>query len=265
VSRLYQISGVSGKHVLVTGAAGLLASEICLGLAENKAKLSLLDTDTQKLVSFNSQLRSNGTQTYIVPPTDLLIAGELSSAIEHAENELGPIDVLIHAAYPRTSDWHLKLEQIPIASWQKNVDMNLNATFLLCQQLGTKMAERGVGNIILFSSIYGLYGPDFNVYVGLDHMTMPAAYSAIKGGVTNFVRYLASYWGKSGIRVNAICPGGILDQQDPNFIRRYEERVPMRRMGTPVDVAGAVLFLTSDLSSYVSGINLPVDGGWTAI
>jgi NAD(P)-dependent dehydrogenase (short-subunit alcohol dehydrogenase family) len=263
--RLFQIGGIAGKHVLVTGAAGLLASEICLGLAENRAKLSMIDIVPEKLNALQIRLMNLGVDTFVAPSANFLDAKELASTLDLIESRLGTIDVLIHAAYPRTSDWHVKLEEIPFASWQKNVDMHLNGTFLLCQEIGKRMSSRNTGNIILFSSIYGLVAPDFNIYNGLENMTMPAAYSAIKGGISNFARYLASYWGKCGIRVNAICPGGVFNHQEPNFVERYVARVPMRRMGSPQDIAGVVLFLASDLSSYVNGVNLPVDGGWTAL
>jgi NAD(P)-dependent dehydrogenase (short-subunit alcohol dehydrogenase family) len=262
---LQNISGIAGKHVLVTGAAGLLASQICIALAHNGAKISLLDIDHEKTDRLNQRLRDSGASSIKLPPADLLNTESVKDVLNLAESNLGPIDILIHAAYPRTADWHLKLEQIPLASWQKNVDMHLNGTFVICQELGCRMAERMTGNIILFSSIYGLVGPDFHVYKGLEQMTMPAAYSAIKGGVSNFVRYLASYWGRCGVRVNAVCPGGVFDNQNPAFVNRYVERVPMGRMGSAEDIVGPTLFLASDMSSYVTGINLAVDGGWTAI
>ena len=181
------------------------------------------------------------------------------------ESELGPVTCLINSAYPRTEDWHLKFEDIPFASWQQNVDMQLNGTILMCQRVAIRMIQRHHGNVINFGSIYGLVGPDFSVYEGLGGMTMPAAYAAIKGGISNFTRYLASYLGPHGIRVNTLCPGGVKDHQPEAFVAAYEGKVPMRRMASVEDIIGPLLFLVSDWSNYVTGMNLAADGGWTAI
>jgi NAD(P)-dependent dehydrogenase (short-subunit alcohol dehydrogenase family) len=126
------------------------------------------------------------------------------------------------------------------------------------------MKEKKSGSIVNISSIYGVVGPDFTIYDGTE-MTMPAAYSAIKGGVINFSKYLASYYGKNNIRVNCVSPGGIFDHQPTEFIRNYESKVPMKRMGKPDDISPAVSFLLSDESSYITGQNIIIDGGWTAI
>jgi NAD(P)-dependent dehydrogenase (short-subunit alcohol dehydrogenase family) len=126
------------------------------------------------------------------------------------------------------------------------------------------MASSNSGSIVNIGSIYGSVGPDFNVYENTN-LTMPAAYSAIKGGVINFSKYLASYYGKNNIRVNCVSPGGIFDHQPIEFVRNYESKVPMKRMGKPDDISPAVSFLLSDDSTYITGQNLIIDGGWTAI
>lgn len=265
---MMQISGISGKHILITGAAGLLGSKITKNLATNGALITIVDINEKGAKDLASTLTLDGHKVFLAAGTlanSLNSAAEINALLDQAEQRLGPIDILVHAAYPRTSDWHLKLEEIPEDSWRHNVDAHLNGTFLICQQLGKRMAARSKGNIILFSSIYGLGGPDFNIYKDLSEMTMPAAYAAIKGGITNFTRYLASYWGKKGVRVNAICPGGVFNSQPESFIKYYNERVPLGRMATEDDICGPVAFLCSDMSSYLTGVNLPVDGGWTAI
>ena len=126
------------------------------------------------------------------------------------------------------------------------------------------MKNQEFGSIVNISSIYGTVGPDFTIYEGTN-MTMPAAYSAIKGGVINFTRYLASYLGPQNIRVNTISPGGIFDNQPANFVDNYNKKVPLRRMGLPNDITPSVIFLLSDESSYITGQNIIIDGGWTAI
>ena len=126
------------------------------------------------------------------------------------------------------------------------------------------MQAKQAGSIVNIASIYGIVGPDFSVYENTE-MTMPAAYAAIKGGLINFTRYLASYAGKHKVRINCVSPGGIFDNQPASFVNSYEKKVPFGRMGTPADVAPAVAFLLSDESEYITGHNLVIDGGWTAI
>lgn len=176
----------------------------------------------------------------------------------------GRIDGWVNNAYPRTKDWGNKLEDIPFESWQKNVDMHLNGYFLCSKSILEAMKPQQAGVVINMSSIYGMVGPDFSVYEGTS-MTMPAAYSAIKGALINLTRYLAAYYGPQGIRVNCVSPGGIFDHQPESFVTRYEAKVPLRRMGTPEDIAQGVCFLLSENASYITGHNLVIDGGWTAI
>jgi NAD(P)-dependent dehydrogenase (short-subunit alcohol dehydrogenase family) len=170
----------------------------------------------------------------------------------------------VNNAYPRTKDWGAKFEDIKPESWSQNVDMQMNSYFVFCQEVLKKMDLQSSGSIINIASIYGVVGNDFSVYEGTS-MTSAAAYSAIKGGIINFTRFLASYYGKRGIRVNTVSPGGIFDHQNPIFVANYNKKVPMGRMGIPEDIAPSVAFLLSDKAKYITGHNLIVDGGWCAI
>jgi NAD(P)-dependent dehydrogenase (short-subunit alcohol dehydrogenase family) len=174
------------------------------------------------------------------------------------------VDGLVNNAYPRTIDWGNKFEDINYHSWQQNVDWQLNSYFLFTQQISIIMMNQKYGSIVTMSSVYGIVGPDFSVYSGTE-MTMPAAYSAIKGGLVNFTRYLASYLGQYNVRANTVSPGGIFDNQNVTFVENYSSKVPMRRMGTPDDISPSVVFLLSNESKYITGQDLAVDGGWTCI
>ena len=240
------------KIIIVTGGFGLLGKEIVQFLQKEGARV------------INADISARTTADLSEVTVDITSEESVQAMVALVLKTFGRIDGLVNNAYPRTKDWGLHFENIPLASWQKNIDMQLNTIFYLCQQIGAVMKEQKSGSIVNMSSIYGVVGPDFSVY-GATGMTMPAAYSAIKGGLINFSRYLASYFGKYNIRVNCVSPGGIFDNQNPVFVKNYEDKVPMKRMGLPEDISGPVAFLLSEDSRYITGQNLIVDGGWTAI
>jgi len=245
------------KIAVVTGGAGLIGKSIVTGLAEAGAKVYIADINKKAGIALEKQ---NKNLNWIdIDITDL---NSVKSCIEKIIKKDKKIDMWVNCAYPRTSDWSTKFENIKHESWKKNVDMHLNGYFLCCQQIAEQMKKQKSGSIINFGSIYGVVGPDFSIYDNTN-MTVAAAYSAIKGGIINFTRYLATYYGKYGIRVNAICPGGIFDNQSKTFVEKYEKKTPLGRMGKPEDMAGPVIFLSSDAASYITGHILMADGGWT--
>jgi NAD(P)-dependent dehydrogenase (short-subunit alcohol dehydrogenase family) len=171
---------------------------------------------------------------------------------------------LVNNAYPRTKDWGTPFDELSVESWQKNVDLQMNSVFYITQQVLLQMKKQKSGSIVNMTSIYGVIGNDQTIYEGTKIKTA-APYSAIKGGLINFTRYLAGLYGQNNVRINCVSPGGIFDSQDPKFVAAYEHKVPMKRMGYPEDIAPAISFLLSDEAGYITGQNLIVDGGWTAI
>lgn len=242
---------LKGKIIIVTGGNGLLGKEMVSSLLNSGAVAIAADINIDK---------SNETHLFL----DITDEKNVQEAILILVEKYGRIDGWVNNAYPRTKDWGNRMEDVTMESWRKNVDMHLNGYFLCCKIVLEQMKRQGYGSLINMSSIYGLVGPDFTIYEGTE-LTNPVGYSAIKGGLNNLTRYLAAYYGPFQVRVNTVSPGGIFDNQPEVFVANYNKKVPLRRMGSPKDIVSAVHYLLSDEASYVTGHNLLVDGGWTAI
>lgn len=246
------MSSLSEKIVVITGGSGLIGRSLVKQVREEGG------------IAINADLNpAEGDEGSFIR-CDITSVKEVQALVDDVVTRHGRIDGWVNNAYPRTKDWGTHFEDIPVDSWKKNVDLQLNSVFLGCQTVSRHMAIRKAGSIVNIASVYGVVGPDFGIYEGTE-MTMPAAYSAIKGGVVNFTRYLASYYGSHGVRVNCVSPGGVYDGQPALFVKQYEEKVPLRRMARPEEISPTVTFLLSDKSSYITGHNLMVDGGWTCI
>ena len=231
------------KVIIVTGGSGLIGQCIINDLKKKGA------------IAINAEISVDTDLSQGNVHCDITSEESVNDLINIVIERYLKIDGLVNNAYPRTKDWGTKFEEIPLLSWKKNVDMQLNSVFLLCQKALSQMVKQQYGSIVNIGSIYGVVGNDFTIYEGYGG-TSPAAYCAIKGGIINFSRYLASYFGKYGIRVNCVSPGGIKDNQHPSFIERYEYKSPLKRMGKPEEIAPAISFLLSDESSFITGHNL---------
>lgn len=245
------MNSLNGKIIIVTGGAGLLGREIIKNLSQLGAIALNADVSVETSLD-KSQLN-----------VDITSEVSVMNAINLVIEKYGKVDGLVNNAYPRTKDWGTKFEEITYASWQANVDIQMNTTFLFIQKIMPELIK-SKGSIVNMTSIYGVVGNDLTLYEGTNIGTA-APYSAIKGGIINFTRYLASYFGRKGVRVNCVSPGGIFDKQDEKFVQNYESKVPMARMGNPDDIAPVVSFLLSDGAKYITGQNVIVDGGWTCI
>lgn len=242
---------LENKIIIVTGGSGLLGRAIVGHIKRNHG------------TPINFDLVKTCDCDFV--KVDITKHEELRAGVGEVLEKFGKVDGLVNNAYPRTQDWGIPFEDDQnLASWRKNVDIQLNSYVASCQEVIKVMKVQQYGSIVNIASIYGVVGNDFTVYEGTDLKTV-APYSAIKGGLINFTRYIASYYGRYGIRVNCVSPGGIFDKQNPIFVQNYEKKVPMKRMATPEDIAPGVTFMLSDGSQYVNGQNLIIDGGWTAI
>ena len=242
------------KVIILTGASGLIGNETFKHLIKNGAKVIAVD------------IRSTSDNEKSFYQFDITQPIEIDKLIALTLTKFKRIDGLVNLAYPRTKEWGVRFEDILLDSWRENVDMQMNVVFYLCQKVLEIMKPQKSGSIINIGSIYGVVGNDFTLYEEYGG-TSAAAYTAIKGGLINLTRFLASYYGPYNIRVNCVSPGGIIDveRQHPSFIKRYSAKSPLRRLGNPEEIAPAITFLLSDEASFITGHNLMVDGGWTAI
>jgi len=258
------------KVSIVTGALGLIGRHHCQALVEAGASVVVCDLNEVECADFASSLSvlSLGISADITDKKSVINLKEKVLA------NYGRIDVLVNNAAindkfedPQSALTDSMFENYPVEMFKKSLDVNVTGMFLCCQIIGSEMAERGTGSIINVASTYGIVAPDQSIYKnekGEQTFYKSAAYPVTKGAVISFTKFLAAYWGNKGIRVNTLSPGGVQNNQDDFFIKNYSRKTPLGRMAHPTDYKGALVFLASDASSYMTGANLIVDGGWTA-
>jgi len=266
MTTIKDLSNLNGRRVLITGAAGRLGQVMADTLSELGASLVLVDLPASDIKNLSKKLVSRWgvkVETYYC---DLEDNSQRSELIESIKNDEQKLNILINnAAFVGSSDlkgWSVPFEEQTLETWQRALQVNLTSVFDLSKGLSSKLSLSGHASIINIASIYGVLGPDYSLYEGTK-MGNPAAYAASKGGLIQFTRWLSTTLAPS-IRVNAISPGGIFSGQSDNFVKRYENKVPLERMGNEEDLKGIIAFLASDLSSYVTGQNIMIDGGWSA-
>jgi NAD(P)-dependent dehydrogenase (short-subunit alcohol dehydrogenase family) len=262
-----ELFSLEGKTALVTGALGLIGKEHCRALLDAGASVIVSDMDNELSIAFAEQLgeKAIGIGMDITEPDSIL------SARNYVIERQGTIDILVNNAaindmVENPSQIASKFENYPLELFRKVMDVNVTGMFLTSQIFGKDMAEKGKGSIINIASTYGIVAPDQSLYTkpdGTQPFYKSPAYPTAKGAVISFTRFLAAYWGDKGVRVNALSPGGVENGQEEYFINNYSKRTPLGRMAKPTDYRGALVFLASDASSYMTGANLIVDGGWT--
>lgn len=266
---------LSGRVAILTGGAGLLGRHYTRTLLSAGATVVVADVSGEQAANAAAEAAAEIGGKAIGWKLDVRDKAEVLDMAAEVREKYGRIDILINnAAIDPKFDAALASQQAntfedyPLELWQQSLDVNLTGAFLCSQAIGKVMVGQGRGVIVNVSSTYGLVAPDQRLYRRMGEreqkLFKPAPYSVTKAGIAHLTRYLAAYWGGHNIRVNTLTPGGIFNSQDDEFVTKYSARTPLGRMAEKHEMNGAMLFLVSDASSYMTGANLVVDGGWTA-
>lgn len=254
---------LSGKRILLVGATGVLGRGYAKAIAASGARLAIADLASSDVLALAQEIGALGVEM------DVADEASVVAGVKTAVDTLGGLDGAVSNAAAtgeflmKDGDAFAEFENYPLAAWRKTLDVNLTGTFLVAREAGRAMKESGGGSLVTVSSIYGIVGPDHRIYEGQPFKSF-AGYSASKAGVLGLTRWLATWWGRAGIRVNSITPGGVYNGHDESFASAYGHRTPMGRMANREELIGIVLFLLSDASSYCTGQNYIVDGGLSA-
>lgn len=263
---------LTGKVAVVTGGAGIIGTVVCRALAAQGANVAIVDLDSTAAVLTAAAIESDYPGRAVGLACDVSNPASVAEMTRKVVERFGAIHVLHNNAATKGPDLDAFLESFEsysLETWRQVMAVNIDGMFLVAQAIGKQMILQGQGgSIIQTASIYGLVGPDFGIYDGSSYngrpITTPAVYSASKAAVVGLSRYLATYWGPKGIRVNTLVPGGVESGQNDAFKSLYNAHTPLGRMAERDEIAGAVIYLASDASRYVTGQTLAVDGGWTA-
>lgn len=263
---------LTGKTAVVTGGLGLLGRHFCRGLAEFGARVAVVDLDPKLAQDFAAELVSEHGVDAVGVACDVAAPDAVRAMVAAVTEAFGPIHVLHNNAASKSADldaFFTPFEDYRLDEWRRIMAVNLDGMFLVAQAVGAQMVRQGTGgSIIQTGSVYGIRASDPRIYEGSSFMgrpiNNPAVYSASKAGVTGLTRHLAALWAGHGIRVNTLVPGGVESGQNDEFRRRYANRVPLGRMARGEEMVGALVYLASDASSYVTGQEIVVDGGLSA-
>ena len=266
-----ELFSLANKVVVVTGGAGLLGQVFCQALVDVGANVAIVDLDLASAETAAKKVNKSDAQKVVAFESDITSPESVTQMVANVVKQLGRIDVLVNNAASKGSSldaFFESFEDYSLKTWREVMSVNIDGLFLVAQAVGKQMKKQGGGSIIQTSSIYGVVAPDQRIYEGSEYngraINTPAVYSASKAAVNGLTNYLSTYWASSKIRVNSLTPGGIASGQNDEFNKKYSNRVPLGRMGEASELVGALIYLASDASSYVTGQNLIVDGGLSA-
>lgn len=268
---------LSGRVAIITGGAGMLGSEYADVLAEAGANVVIADINQEAAQKIAEKIVARHKVEALPIAVDVSDKKSVEQMVQQVMRKFNRIDILINNAAltvksgTELPNYFAAFEDYPLEVWEKALKVNLTGMFICSQAVGRQMVKQNKGVIVNISSTYGVVGPDQRIYEKSRspydksiRFNTPISYSVTKGAVLALTRYLATYWAGKNIRVNALTPGGVYDKHDEEFVKSYVYRTPLGRMAEKGDYRGAILFLVSDASSYMTGANLIVDGGWTA-
>lgn len=266
---------LNGKVIIITGGAGLLGEQYSHAIAEAGGIPIVADINTKAALKVASEIISKTGGQALGLHVDVTNKNSVETLVKKVLKKFGRIDGLVNNAAIDPKFENLKtnkhtnsFEDYPLDLWNHSLAVDLTGMFLCAQAVAPTFLSAGKGSIINISSTYGLVGPDQRLYQKDDSEApisyKPVTYSVSKSGVLGLTRYLATYWGDKGIRVNTLNPGGVFNNHEDEFVKRYGDRTPLGRMAKKDEYNAAIVFLLSDASSYMTGSNLVIDGGWTA-
>ena len=259
-----------GKVVVVTGATGLLGSRYTRAFLESGAQVVIADLPQSDPKAFASSIQSDSFLSPLPIDCDVSNEHDVINLFANVKEKFGKVDVIVNNAAAtgehlmREGSVFTSFEDSTLEVWNKALSINLTGVYLVAREGGKLMLNSGGGSMINVSSTYGVVGPDHRIYEDMPFNSL-SSYAASKAGVHGLTRWLATYWGDKGIRVNTLVPGGVYNGHSQTFMERYSSRTPLGRMANPDEMIGMVLYLGSSLSSYCTGQRYFVDGGWTAV
>ncbi len=273
---ILELFKLNGRTAVVTGGAGLLGAEFCRSLSQAGANVVIADANAEKAEELARFISEPGEKALAVQ-VDVTQPDSVQKMVASTLDAYGSLDILVNSAAldPKFDPQHLndplhshpgEFESYPLQAWNDALSVNLTGAFLSSQAAVSPMLQQGYGVIVNISSIYGLVGPDQRLYQRPDQPPQykPVYYSVTKAGILGLTRYLATYYAGKNIRVNCLTPGGVFNQHDEQFLQAYSTRTVLGRMARKDEMNAALLFLASEASSYMTGANLVVDGGWSA-
>lgn len=253
----------TNKTIIIAGGFGLIGSESVKQFALLGGNVVIAGLDEKKAKdAVPNMIQATHNTNISFYKCDIHNTKEVRKLIKYVKNRFTSLDIFINSSFPKGKTYGSPFEEINYKDFCANTDIHLGGFYLMMKEISDVMKKQKNGKIVNIASIYGVVAPTFSLYENTA-MVNPIEYAAIKYGIIGLTKYLASYLGPYNVQVNCVSPGGVFNNQPEQFIKRYNEKVPLGRMATPGDIAGGVLFLSSDLANYITGQNLIIDGGFT--